>query len=116
MPHVAVSVLPPSFTHSIVCTALCHRILQSSNAAPSDQMVLTRKLQKHRGEAVHALRADLAKPESHASDWTLACVLLLLLAEVPYQCNELNWVSNSSELMTVPTDSTLLLAQLAAPL
>ena len=81
MPPITASFLPRSFTQSIVCTSLCHRILQSSHAAPSDQVVLARRLQRHRGDALRALTADLAK-EGEPSDVTLASVLTLLLVEV----------------------------------
>lgn len=81
MPPITASYLPRSFTQSIVCTSLCHRILQSRNAAPSDQVVLARRLQRHRGDALRALTADLAK-EEEPSDVTLASVLTLLLVEV----------------------------------
>jgi hypothetical protein len=81
MPPITASILPRSFTQSIVCTSLCHRILQSSDAAPSDQIVLARRLQRHRGDALRALTADLAK-EGEPSDVILASVLTLLLVEV----------------------------------
>lgn len=81
MPPITASFLPRSFTQSIVCTSLCHRILQSGNAAPSDQIVLARRLQRHRGDALRALTADLSE-QKEPSDITLASVLILLLVEV----------------------------------
>ncbi|KAK4040943.1 fungal-specific transcription factor domain-containing protein [Parachaetomium inaequale] len=74
MPHSTAPYLPRSFTQSIVCTSLCHRILQSSDAPPSDQVVLARKLQRHRGDALRALTADLAQQELQTSDFTLASI------------------------------------------
>lgn len=74
--------LPKAFIQSIISTSLCHRILQSSDAPPSDQLALARRFQKHRGHALRALTADLARPDHQTSDLTLASVLLLLLLEV----------------------------------
>ncbi|RYO79051.1 hypothetical protein DL766_009726 [Monosporascus sp. MC13-8B] len=68
MPPCAVTLLPQSFTQSIVCTSLCHRILQSSDVPPSDQVVLARRFQKHRGDALRALAADLAELDDKKSD------------------------------------------------
>jgi len=82
MPHFTAPLLPRSITESIVCTSLCHRILQSSDAGPSGQVVLARRLQRHRGDALRALTNDLAQAEHQASDVTLAAVLLLLMVEV----------------------------------
>jgi hypothetical protein len=82
MPLWTAQSLPRSFAQSIVCTSLCHRILQSRDAPPSDQVVLARKFQKHRGDALRTLTADLARREHQTSDVTLASVLMLLLLEV----------------------------------
>ncbi|KAK3299867.1 fungal-specific transcription factor domain-containing protein [Chaetomium fimeti] len=90
MPPITASILPRSFTQSIVCTSLCHRILQSSDAAPSDQVVLARRLQRHRGDALQALTADLGK-QKEPSDVTLASVLTLLLVEIQQSFEPPNW-------------------------
>ncbi|KAH6853258.1 fungal-specific transcription factor domain-containing protein [Chaetomium sp. MPI-CAGE-AT-0009] len=90
MPPITASILPRSFTQSIVCTSLCHRILQSSDASPSDQVVLARRLQQHRGDALRALTADLGK-QKEASDVTLASVLCLLLVEIQQSLEPPNW-------------------------
>ncbi|KAK4236604.1 hypothetical protein C8A03DRAFT_45407 [Achaetomium macrosporum] len=74
MPHAAAPYLSRSCTQSLVCAALCHRALQSSEAAPSDQLALARRLQQHRGEALRALTADLGSPDHQASDMTLAAL------------------------------------------
>ncbi|KAL2256920.1 hypothetical protein VTK26DRAFT_920 [Humicola hyalothermophila] len=95
LPLFAASVLPRSLVHSIVCTALCHRILQSRDAAPSHQTALTRKLQRHRGESLRALSADLGRPEQQTSDRTLASVLSLLLVEIQH-CAASNWRHHSN--------------------
>ncbi|KAL2128554.1 hypothetical protein VTI74DRAFT_9026 [Chaetomium olivicolor] len=91
MPRSTAPYLPQAFNESIVCTSLCHRILQSRDAPPSDQLVLARRLQRHRGEALRALTGDLAKPEGQSSDLTLASVLLLLLVEIQQSFEPPNW-------------------------
>ncbi|KAK4244933.1 hypothetical protein C7999DRAFT_16842 [Corynascus novoguineensis] len=68
MPRFSVRFLPPSCAQSIVCTSLCHRILQLSDAPESDQIILARRLQRHRGEALRALNADLGQRDLQASD------------------------------------------------
>ncbi|EAQ93762.1 predicted protein [Chaetomium globosum CBS 148.51] len=90
MPPITASFLPRSFTQSIVCTSLCHRILQAGNAAPSDQIVLARRLQRHRGDALRALTADLSE-QKEPSDITLASVLILLLVEIQQSFEPPNW-------------------------
>lgn len=82
MPCSTAPYLPRSFTQCFVCTSLCHRLLQSGAALQSDQLVLARRLQRHRGDALRALTADLASPEHQTSDLTLASVIVLLLVEV----------------------------------
>ncbi|KAK3309459.1 fungal-specific transcription factor domain-containing protein [Chaetomium strumarium] len=91
MPHAAAPYLSTSCAQSLVCSALCHRVLQSSEAPPSDQFVLVRRLQRHRGEAIRALTADLGLPEQQASDMTLAAVLFLLLVELQYSFEPPDW-------------------------
>ncbi|KAL2194770.1 fungal-specific transcription factor domain-containing protein [Corynascus similis CBS 632.67] len=91
MPRSSARFLPPSCAQSIVCTSLCHRILQLSDATESDQIILARRLQRHRGEALRALNADLAKQDLQAADATLASVLLLLLVEIQQSFEPPSW-------------------------
>lgn len=97
MPHSTAAVLPQAFNETIVCTSLCHRILQSKDAPPSDQFVLARRLQQHRGGALRALAGDIAKPEGQTADLTLASVLLLLLVEVCFLVDNLLNLGPNSE-------------------
>ncbi|KAK4096852.1 hypothetical protein N658DRAFT_435215 [Parathielavia hyrcaniae] len=95
MPPSTVSLLPRSFTQNIVCTSLSHRILQSSRAAPSHQVVLARRLQRHRGDALRALATELSKPEHQTSDLTLASIILLLLVEIQHATEPPDWRHHS---------------------
>ncbi|GAB1318370.1 Arginine metabolism regulation protein II [Madurella fahalii] len=100
MHHFAVPFLPRSCTQSLVCTALCHRILQLSDASALVQAALTRRLQWHRGEALRALAADLGRPENQTADSTLAAVLLLLLVEIQQSFTP-NWRHHSNGATTM---------------
>lgn len=84
MPLWTAQFLPRSFIQSMICTSLCHRILQSSDAPPSEQAALARRFQKHRGHALRTLTEDLAQREHQTSDVTLSSVLILLLLEAGY--------------------------------
>ena len=63
-----------------------HRLIRSyaSPLPPSDRAALATRLQKHRGECIRALTADLAEQNTQMSDGTLGAVLALLLSEVSY--------------------------------
>ena len=82
MPVSAVAWVPRAITESLICTALCHRLLQSSDTPAAETAVLTTRLHRHRGEAIRELTTLLGKPDQQTSDVTLASVLTLLLAEV----------------------------------
>jgi len=83
MPPANTRFTPRACIESVICTALCHRILQLTDGqTASEKAILSTKLQKHRGEAIRQLTALLANSEEQTSDATLASVLTLLLAEI----------------------------------
>ncbi|KXX82205.1 Arginine metabolism regulation protein II [Madurella mycetomatis] len=100
MHHFAVPSLPRSCTQSLICTALCHRVLQLSDAPASAQAQLAQRLQRHRGEALRALADDLGRTENQTTDSTLAAVLLLLLVEIQQSFTP-NWRHHSNGAATM---------------
>ncbi|CEJ91541.1 hypothetical protein VHEMI07243 [[Torrubiella] hemipterigena] len=78
--------LPQAMMESMICTALAHRIMQTSHDIGSQKtLILAKKLQRHRGEAIRLLGEDLADPNLCTGDATLLTVISLLLSEIQ-QC------------------------------
>lgn len=83
MPQAAASWIPRACIESLICTSVCHRLLQSGDArTAADKAVLWTRLHRHRGEAIRQLTTLLGDPDEQASDATLASVIVLLLFEV----------------------------------
>ena len=84
LPTCVIHRLPRSAVLNVVSTAIGHRLMRSyaRPLPPSDRAALATRLQKHRGESIRALTADLAEQNTQMSDGTLGAVLALLLSEV----------------------------------
>jgi hypothetical protein len=87
MPVAAVASFPRVIIENIICTALCHRVLQvQDDSSLPVRAALTAKLYRHRGESIRELKELLGRPGELTSDTTLASVLSILLVEVRCDC------------------------------
>lgn len=75
--------LPEAMLESLICTALAHRIMQTSHEIGSERtLILAKKLQHHRGKSIRLLANDIDDMNTHTTDLTLVTIITLLLSEV----------------------------------
>lgn len=75
--------MPPIILQCILCSSMAHRILQTSHTiGPANSIVLAKRLQTYRGEALAMMAESLATAEEEPSDNVLFCMIVFALTEV----------------------------------
>lgn len=74
--------VPHAIRENLVCVALAHRILRGGDGTEANRLVLSRRLQHHRGTTIRLLVDYLDKSGTKHHEGILSAVLSFLLAEV----------------------------------
>lgn len=93
--------MPKAAIEAMISSSLGHRLLQVGYDMQSkDAVVIARRLQTHRGNAMRLLSELVADPISQQLDPTLAAVVIFLLSDVShlsfYKTNHINDSTRSS--------------------
>ncbi|KAJ3499398.1 hypothetical protein NLG97_g374 [Lecanicillium saksenae] len=85
VPLFAVAYMPPASHETMICTSLGHRLLQMGyNAQSKDAIVVARRLQTHRGNAMRFLSEMIANPSFQYGDQTLGAIVIFLLSDIQH--------------------------------